>query len=102
MKENEDSLVRYVILLSHAGKPMTESIVRSHVAHLKGLDEKGQLVLCGPFKDYKGGMIVIKAASLEAAREVAENDPFVKEGVETYELRAWELSCKENNHLGMG
>ncbi|OIO06249.1 MAG: hypothetical protein AUJ52_12595 [Elusimicrobia bacterium CG1_02_63_36] len=93
---------RFVILLSHAGKPMTEAVIRAHVAHLKRLNDEGRLVLCGPFKDFKGGMVVVKADSYEEAKAIAEADPFVKEGVETYELRTWELSCRENNHMGMG
>lgn len=98
-EDNTD--LRYVILLSHTGKkPMTEAMVRAHVAHLKSLGEK--YVLGGPFKDYKGGMYVIQAASIEAAKEIAEADPFIKEGVESYELRTWELSTAENNHMGMG
>lgn len=102
MSENGNEFTRYVILLSHADKPMTELIIRAHVEHLKRLDDGGQLVLCGPFKGYKGGMVIIRADSYDAARKIAEADPFVKEGVESYELRTWELSCKENNHLGMG
>lgn len=47
-------------------------------------------------------MAIIRADSLEAARMIAESDPFVKSGVESYELRTLHLSCKENNHLGMG
>lgn len=97
-----DRFTRFVILLSHAEKPMTEAVIRAHVAHLKRLDAEGRLVLCGPFKDHKGGMVIVKAESYAAAKEIAEADPFVKEGVETYELRTWELSCEENNHLGMG
>ncbi len=81
---------------------MSEPVIRAHVEHLKRLDDKGLLVLCGPFKDDKGGMVILRAASHEAAKEIAEADPFVKEGVETYELNTWELSCAENNHLGMG
>lgn len=102
MTETDAGFLRYVILLSHAGKPMTEALIRAHVEHLKKLDAERRLVLCGPFKDHPGGMVVVKAASKEEARAVAEADPFVKEGVETYELRTWELSCAENNHLGMG
>ena len=98
----KNDFTRYVILLSHGTVPMTEDLIRSHVAHLKRLDEQGQLVLCGPFTDYRGGMIVVRAGSLDEAREIAEADPFVQEGVETYELRTWELSCEANNHMGMG
>jgi len=97
-----EKFVRYCILLTHTGKPFTESLVRAHVAHLKKLDGEGKLELCGPFKDYKGGMILIRARDYQDATAIAASDPFVTEGVETFEIRTLELSCEENNHLGMG
>jgi len=102
MNMKKDKFIRYVILLTKTGKSMTEELIRAHVAHLKELDKKGQLVLCGPYLDYKGGVVIIKAESFDEAKAIAESDPFVKAGAETYELRTLELSCKENNHLGMG
>jgi uncharacterized protein YciI len=99
----DDKFVRYVILLSQVpGKSLTEELIRAHVAGLKRLEEEGKLVLCGPFLDYKGGMAIIRADSLEEARALAESDPFVQAGVETYEVRTLHLSCKENNHMEMG
>ncbi|MBM6994362.1 hypothetical protein IM700_001640 [Paenibacillus sp. DXFW5] len=94
---------RYVILLSlNPGRRLDEELIREHVAHLRELDRNGQLVICGPFLDYKGGMVIIQADSLEEARGIAECDPFVKSGAENYELRTWAISCEENQHLGMG
>ncbi|MEK4509272.1 YciI family protein [Paenibacillus sp. FSL K6-2524] len=99
---NEEDL-RYVILLSKVpGKEMTEELIRAHVQHLKQLDGQGKLELCGPFIGYRGGMVIIKADSFEEAKQIAEADPYVRAGVETYELRTWELSCEANNHMGMG
>ncbi|MEF2967663.1 YciI family protein [Paenibacillus sp. M1] len=98
-----DEDIRYVILLSVIpGKEMSEELIRAHVGHLKELDRQGKLVLCGPFTDYRGGMVIIKAAGYEEAKAVAEADPYVQAGVESYELRTWELSCEGNNHMGMG
>lgn len=97
-----DNYVRYVILLSHAEKPFTEELVKAHCAHLRRLDQQGKLVLCGPFQDYKGGMVIVEVESLEEAKVIAESDPFVSSGVETYEIRTLQVSCEENNHLGMG
>jgi len=94
---------RYVILLSlNPGQNLTENLVKEHVAHLRRLDRDGQLELCGPFADYKGGMVIVRAASKEEAIAIAESDPFVSSGAESYELRTWELSCEANNHLGAG
>lgn len=98
-----DVYTRYVILLSlNPGQSLNGSLVRDHVSHLRELDRQGKLVLCGPFRDYPGGMIIIRAGSYEEADRIARNDPFVSSGTESYELRTWELSCEENNHLGAG
>lgn len=94
---------RYVILLNdNKNKPTTREAVRAHVQHLKTLDKNKQLVLCGPFTNYAGGVVIIKAANLDQAKQIAENDPFVKDGFRSYEVRELELSCEENNHMGMG
>ncbi len=94
---------RFVILLTSVPEvPRTIEHARSHVAYLKSLDFRGQLVLAGPFTDFKGGMVIVKAKSLEEACQIAEQDPFVQAGVSRYEARTWELSCEENNHLGLG
>lgn len=103
MTQQTDQYVRYVILLSmNEGKSLHEQLIREHVAYLRDLDEKGQLVLCGPFSNYRGGMVIIQASSWEEAAEIAERDPFVSSGAESFELRIWNLSCEDNNHLGMG
>jgi uncharacterized protein len=94
--------LRYVITLVRTDMPMTEALARRHVAHLKALDRQGRLVLCGPFEDGKGGMVIIRASSLDEATRIAESDPFVREGAETVSVRAWELSCEENSHMGLG
>jgi uncharacterized protein YciI len=94
---------RYVIFLDQIkGVKTTETHIRDHVQFLKKLDESGQLELCDPFIDHQGGMVIIKATSLEEAKEIALSDPFVKSGVRNCEIRSWQLSCEENNHLGMG
>ncbi|MBN1630003.1 MAG: flavin reductase, partial [Thermoleophilia bacterium] len=94
---------RYVYLLTHARPELFNvQLVRDHVAHLKRLEDRGQLELCGPFPDHDGGMVILRGVSVEEAREIAEADPFISSGAETYELRKLEVSCRDNNHLGMG
>ncbi|MFE8695900.1 YciI family protein [Cytobacillus sp. FJAT-53684] len=100
---NDDIL--YIILLSiKKGKQLTESVIREHISFLRKLEDKNQLVLCGPFLDYKGGMIIIRAKSMDEAKAIAiaESDPFIISGLEDYEIRTMEVSSEENNHLGMG
>lgn len=96
--QNNSKYIRYVILIDRK-KDYTIDVIKKHVEHLKRLDENGQLVLCGPFTDYDGGIVIIKAESLEAAKTIAESDPFITEGFSTYELRTLELANKENHYL---
>lgn len=97
-----DSDVRFVILLAHAQPHLiTEELVRAHVAHLQELEDNNLLDLCGPFPDNAGGMVIVRVNTEDKARKIAENDPFVSSGADTYEVRRWELSHNGNHHLGV-
>ncbi len=64
-----------------------------HLEHLRPLDRTGRVVIAGPLladdaKTPLGSLIVLEAASLEEAREIAARDPYVVEGVfDRYEVR---------------
>src|SRR3989338_465078 len=91
---------RYVILLAKVpGRETPPDVVQHHVAHLQKLDHEGRLVLCGPFTDHASGMVIVKARDKEEAPRLAKADPFVIEGVRTFEIRTWLLACAENNYL---
>lgn len=92
--------IHFVILLNKVpNKETTKEVIKSHVEHLKTLDQQGKLVLSGPFTDFPSGMVVIKAANKIEAETIAQADPFVIEGVRSYEIRTWHLACAENNYL---
>ena len=94
---------RFVILLNRPSETITpDSAIRAHVAYLRALDKKGKLVMCGPFADYPGGMVIVKVSGLDEAKEIASADPFVTGGFRMAEVRTWQLSCEENNHMGRG
>lgn len=65
----------------------------NHVAYLEGLGDT--LVLAGPFTEAdgetsNGSLIVIEAASLEAAKQIAAADPFAEAGLfASVEIRPW-------------
>lgn len=63
----------------------------AHREYLQRLDAEGALVLSGPFTDRRGGMVMIRAESEAAARAIADADPLVTQGVDTYELRHWRI-----------
>lgn len=66
-----------------------------HLAYQAELERDGKLVFAGPVSDATGedmngeGMIIYRAASLEEARALAENDPMHKRGVRTFTIRRW-------------
>ncbi len=80
-------------------KPLNEEIVKSHVEHLKELKSQSRLVLCGPFSDYPGGMVVFLAEDLAEATKIAEADPFIASGYKSFEIRTLEQANEENNYL---
>jgi uncharacterized protein YciI len=65
----------------------------AHLAYLKGLGDA--LVFAGPFTEpdgqtMNGSLIVVEAASLEAAQEISANDPFLKLGIfSSVDIRPW-------------
>lgn len=87
----------YIYLMSNQ-KNLNLEIVKKHVDHLQHLDKSGKLVLCGPFTDYAGGMVILNCENIEEARKIVESDPFIAEGYKTYELRTLEIANKENNY----
>ncbi|MFA5161843.1 MAG: YciI family protein [Elusimicrobiales bacterium] len=96
----QDKFKVYAYLLTHKNSSKrSDALIAEHVAYVRKLDAEGKLVICGPFLNYKGGMVVVRAGSIEEAQKIAEVDPFVKSGFESYDLRVWMIGCKENNFL---
>ena len=93
--QNNAKYIRYVILINRQ-IDYSFDVIKKHVEHLKRLNKSDQLVLCGPFTDYDGGIVIIKTESIEEAKIIAESDPFITEGFSTYELRTLELADNEN------
>ncbi len=61
-----------------------QAIVSQHFAYLQDLTQKGVAILVGRTQtadEDTVGIVVFKASSEEAARELMENDPTVKRGV---------------------
>ena len=87
------------VYLMRDHNPLTDAVVAPHVAHLRALDEAARLVLCGPFDDRAGGMVIPRAESKEDASMIADRDPFIAEGYKTYELYTLQPANRENNYL---
>jgi uncharacterized protein YciI len=80
-------------------KPLNQSVIHEHVEFLKWLKTEDKLIICGPFTDYPGGLVVIHALNKDEAKKLVELDPYIKNGYKSYELRTIELANEENNYL---
>lgn len=83
----------YVYLLTIVvERSVYEPYLAAHGEYLRRLDADGTLVLSGPFADKRGGMVMLRASSDDEARRIAEADPLVAAGVDSYELRRWRVT----------
>ena len=80
---------------------MTGEVVKRHVAHIRDMDDRDLMALCGAFRGYPGvaGMYILKVASQEEAEALCQADPVVAEGYGTYKVRKLQVADRENNYL---
>lgn len=77
--------------------PIRENL-DAHIAHQLALEDQGVMFGAGPLCTDDGrycdgeGMIIIRAASMAAAREIADRDPMHSSGARTYHIRPWILN----------
>ncbi len=73
-----------------------KALLPEHLEYMIGLEKRGLLFASGPLADGAGpptgaGLTILRTASLEEARALAEADPFVKNGLRTFELKEWTI-----------
>ena len=75
-----------------AGLPAFEQEgLQAHVSHYASLLKQGKLVMGGPFLDAKSGGIMVAevGVSEQELRAFAGEDPAVKSGLLSFEVRPW-------------
>jgi uncharacterized protein len=82
----------YAAILHMADAEKNLTFRPHHLAYLEEMEQQGKVFAKGPFADGSGGMVIYMADSLEKARELAEQDPYVKEGVRRLELHEWKMA----------
>jgi len=79
------------------GKTLSEQPgVMDHIGHYKKLLEARKLALGGPHLDEAGGGMMIPAAGVNESEIVAfaAEDPAVRSGLLTFEVRAWLIGMR--------
>jgi uncharacterized protein YciI len=86
----------YVVLSTpvEGGQEKLLAHLPAHLEYMIANEKKGILFASGPLSEGDGsqkgrGLTVLRAASGDEARAVAEQDPFFINGVRTFEIREW-------------
>ncbi len=95
---DEYGMKTYVMALLKPGpnrdqdKETAQKLQQAHLANIRRLAEKGQLVLAGPFmpneQDLRG-IYIFDVATVEQAKKLTETDPAIKAGRLRMELIPW-------------
>ena len=87
----------YAVLWTPSPTPeKLKALLPAHLEYMIGLEKSGVLFASGPLSDGSGppsgaGLTILRVATAEAARAVAEADPFVRSGLRTFELKEWTI-----------
>ncbi len=72
-----------------------EPFVADHLAYMNALEADGRLWASGPFIQegvrVGDGLTILSTATIGEAQETMAEEPLVKRGLRTFELRKWEL-----------
>lgn len=86
----------YVVISEPVAAPeIMKEQLPAHLAYQSEQENNGTLVMAGPLSDSTGelmqgmGLIIYRAASLEAARKIAEADPMHSSGARKFVIRSW-------------
>jgi uncharacterized protein YciI len=87
----------YAVLSQPSSAPeKLKPLLPAHLEYMIGLEKRGLLFASGPLSDGAGppsgaGLTILRAASAEEARALAEADPFVTNGVRTFDIKEWTI-----------
>jgi uncharacterized protein YciI len=74
--------------------PETTRVSQGHMANIQRLTREGKMVVAGPFDGQTGdralaGIFILRVASMEEAKAIADSDPAVTAGRFVYEIAPW-------------
>ena len=66
-------------------------LLAEHLEYMIEIERQGKMFASGPLDFGKGadGMTILRVDSEAEAREIAERDPFIRNGVRGYAIREW-------------
>jgi uncharacterized protein len=85
------------VAISRVAAPASavEPFVAEHLAYMNSLEAEGRLWASGPFIEegvlVGDGLTILSTNTIEEARLAMEDEPLIKRGLRSFELRKWEL-----------
>ena len=98
-------MTKYVVIYENVEKDgivkgLLPHVVKSHVEYLKDLHSQGILLMWGPFKGCRNGLLIFEANSLEEVESYILKDPFISDtGYASYLIYEWMEANKSNDYL---
>lgn len=85
--------MKYAVLAKYTPDASVIASARpAHRQYLAGVQERGNLVISGPFSDDSGALFVYEAAAADEVESIVRNDPFATQGVFlSWEIRPWNV-----------
>lgn len=84
----------YYLVMTKRTPKFDLNVIEPHYKFLDELKLNNQLVMFGPFTDKSGGAYLLKASSLEEAKELAFKDPVHTSGSSIVTVYEWNAtSC---------
>lgn len=82
----------YALILSkNINTPISRELWEQEVAYWQRLAQRGAATLAGNWREWDGGLVLLRLDDDAAARQVADNDPGVKAGVFRYEIHGFDV-----------
>lgn len=82
--------MKYFAAFLKMEKPeLNQQYRQAHLDFLADLDEKGFIFARGPFADGTGGLVIYQTENEAEARVLAEQDPYLVNGVRSLDLHEW-------------
>ena len=78
-----------------------KEVFTRHLGYMDQLQSQRRVFVAGPFGDGKGALIVLSAASLNEAQEIAANAPIHKEGIRKFHIREWKPGRQSPNDFAV-
>jgi len=101
LAQTQTEMTQYFMVLLRRGPawtaavtPETTKVSQGHMANIQRLTKEGKMVVAGPFDGQSGdralaGIFILRVASMDEAKALADSDPAVKAGRFVYEIAPW-------------